>query len=102
MSPRQGRAYSANRLLRFAQLTYGSASFAVARAEVRALGGIFGGRVAVHHPALELFHLLDMKLFAYQNRLVNVACDSLDRLAYRYLPPLRPYGYKQIVVLQKH
>jgi 2-polyprenyl-3-methyl-5-hydroxy-6-metoxy-1,4-benzoquinol methylase len=71
------------------------------RQEIQVLGRIFDDAVEVYYPVFEFFRLVDMKFFGYRNRLVNVGCDHLDQLVYRYLPPLRPYGYKQIVVLRK-
>jgi len=72
--------------------------YPLTRAEIAQLGTIFDGAVAVHYPALEFFRLLDMKLCGYRVRPVSVTCALLDRWAYR-VPALRPYGYKQIVVL---
>ncbi len=75
--------------------------YPLTREEIRVLGRIFDDAVEVYYPELEFFRLVDMKLFGYRNRMVNVGCDRLDRLVYRCLPPLRPYGYKQIVVLRR-
>lgn len=75
--------------------------YPLTRAKVRALGEVFDGAVEVQYPTFEFFRLVDMKFFQYRNRFVNVWCDRLDRAVYRFLPWLRPYGYKQIVVLRK-
>ena len=71
------------------------------RGEIRRLGQTFDDAVEVYYPAFEFFRLLDMKFFGYRNRVVSIGCHRLDQLVYDYAPPLRPYGYKQIVVLRK-
>src|SRR5262249_16189973 len=75
--------------------------YPLSRAEIQALGNIFDGAIEVHYPPLEFFRLVDMKLFSYRNRAVNTACDRLDDFFYRHVPAVRPYGYKQLIVLHK-
>jgi SAM-dependent methyltransferase len=75
--------------------------YPLTRGEIRHLGRIFDGAVEVVYPMFEFFRLVDMKFFGYRNHLVNVACERMDHVVYRHLPPLRPYGYKQLVVLRK-
>jgi hypothetical protein len=71
------------------------------RAEARELGAIFDNAIEAHYPALEFFRLFDMKFFGYRNRLVNVGCAHLDDFVYQYVPLVRPYGYKQVLVMHK-
>jgi ubiquinone/menaquinone biosynthesis C-methylase UbiE len=75
--------------------------YPLTRAEVRQLGQVFDGQVDVHYPMMEFFALLDMKIFRCRSRAITQVCLWLDRAIYRWLPPLRPYGWKQIVVLRK-
>lgn len=74
--------------------------YPLTRAEIAQLGRIFDGAAAVYYPALEFFRLADMKLCGYRYAFVSAACAVLDRWAYR-IPALRPYGYKQVVVLRR-
>jgi SAM-dependent methyltransferase len=75
--------------------------YPLTRGEVELLGKVFDGAVEVHYPALEFFRLANMKLFGYRSRFVNHTCDRLDDCLYRSVPPVRPYGYKQLIVLRK-
>lgn len=78
-----------------------SDEYPLRRKEIAELSAIFGGHVECHYPVFEFLRLLDMKLFRYHSRLASAACQYLDGIVYDFLPWLRPYGYKQIVVLTR-
>jgi SAM-dependent methyltransferase len=75
--------------------------YPLTRSEIRELSRIFDRAAEVHYPGFEFFRLFDMKFFGSRNRLVNVSCERLDRMVQRCFPGLRPYGYKQLLVLRK-
>lgn len=80
-----------------------SDEYPLRRKDIAELSAIFGGHVECHYPVFEFFRLLDWKLFQSHSRLAlaSAACQYLDGIVYDFLPWLRPYGYKQIVVLTR-
>jgi hypothetical protein len=75
--------------------------YPLTRGEIEALAAVFDGAITVHYPAFEFFRLADMKFLGYRSHFASVVCERLDGAVYRCVPPVRPYGYKQIIVLRK-
>lgn len=71
------------------------------RNEVRQLGRVLGGELFVDYPIFECFVLFDYKIFRARFRPISVLCRRLDELVFEYLPVLRPFSWKQIVVVRK-
>jgi SAM-dependent methyltransferase len=70
------------------------------RAQIAALAAAFGGTCTVTYPFFEFFRLLDQKLWQYRSRTATRLCEGLDAWLGRVAPALRPYSYKQVVLLR--